>query len=294
MNFPADASFLPFRPAAWLRVTGADAPEFLQGQFSNDLSRAADGAVYGLWLDHKGRVRADSFVLRRGAEFWLGSYGSAAAGIRSRLEDFIVADDVAVEDATSDWAGVALIGEGTGAWLAADPRPGMIFRGRRASGENWEWVFPATLAPEVRAGLPDGFEEGQSAAERRRIGAGIPLVPSDLGPGDLPHEGGLEAEAISYTKGCYLGQEVMARLRIKGRIRRRLGRVAGPGPIPAPGTALWQEGIQVGDMRTAAPDGRDGFCGLAMFSLMRLRPEALLAAAADAAPEIRLAGRIIG
>jgi hypothetical protein len=100
-----------------------------------------------------------------------------------------------------------------------------------------------------------------------RIAAGIPSIPDDIGPGDLPNEGGLEAVAVSYSKGCYLGQEVMARLRTRGRVRRRLARAAGRGPAPALPAALWRDGKRDGELRSVAPtaDG-SGYVGLALVS----------------------------
>ncbi len=104
INISTSAVFFCWRPAAWLRVAGPDAPSFLQGQFTNDL-RALEkqAAVYGLWLSVKAKVLADSFVLRGAEEneFWIGSYFSPAAVIRERLESHVIADDVTVEDRTA-------------------------------------------------------------------------------------------------------------------------------------------------------------------------------------------------
>jgi folate-binding protein YgfZ len=271
-------------------VQGTDAAGFLQGQFTNDLRQVgATGAVYGLWLDQKGKVLADSFI-GHGAtaeEFWIASVGSPGAVIRQRLEDYIIADDVAVEDLTAETSGLALIGDGTGEWLASAPRPGRFFRGRRSGGENWEWIFPTSSAAVAASALAGGREWAADEVERRRILAGIPSVPADLGPGDLPNEGGLEADAISYTKGCYLGQEIMARLKSKGRIRRRLHRVNGSGPAPAAPAALWQGGAKVGELRSAAPDeSGSGFVGVALLSLAALQPVPLLSLSAAGAPPL--------
>jgi folate-binding protein YgfZ len=292
MKIPSELGFHAWRPAAWLRVTGGDAQGFLQGQFTNDLSHAATGAaVYGLWLNVKGKVVADSFVVRGAAadEYWVGSYFSPAATIRQRLESFIIADDVVVEDVTHEWAGLSLLGVGAEAALAAAPRPGWQFRGRRAAEENVEWIFPANRLDEVRASLTGVRELAAAEMTRRRIAAGIPAVPADLGPDDLPNEGGLDADAISYTKGCYLGQEVMARLKSMGRVRRRLLRVAGESEtnpaLPAP---LFAGGRQVGELRSAARDGTGGLVGLAMLSLLHLEKNAALALAADGPSAVRL------
>ncbi|MEY2881577.1 MAG: hypothetical protein RLZZ15_3957, partial [Verrucomicrobiota bacterium] len=119
MNLASAAAFFRWKPAAWLRITGEDAARFLQGQFSQDLGKLGAGeAVYGLWLNVKGKVVADSFVLRSATpapEYFVGSYFSAAATIRERLEAFVIADDVFVEDLTETVVGVSLIG-GKAGW----------------------------------------------------------------------------------------------------------------------------------------------------------------------------------
>jgi len=289
-----------WRPAAWLRITGEDAANFLQGQFTNDLrglGASGGAAVYGLWLDVKGKVLADSFVLRgagggsgvAGPEFWVGSYFSAAAVIRTRLESHVIADDVTIEDLTADWAGVSLFGDGATEGLPAQSREGFIFPGRRTREKNTEWVFPVAALDAVRRQLAGWPELETSELVRLRIAAGLPAVPAEVGPGDLPNEGALEADAISYTKGCYLGQEVMARLKSMGQVRRRLLRVSGAAAawpaLPAP---LFLGERKVGELRSAVSDAAGGFVGRAMLSLLHLTPGARLAWAANAPPAVKL------
>ena len=292
MKIPTQLAFYVWRPAAWLRVGGADAESFLQGQFTNDLRNPPPrSAVYGLWLNVKGRVLADSFVLRAAAanEFWVGSYFSPAAAIRERLESFVIADDVVIEDATGNWGGVTLMGEGARSFAANLQGDGLLFSGRRGGGENVEWVFPATQLPALRAQLAGGREVSGEEMTRRRIAAGIAAVPVDIGPGDLPNEGGLDADAISFTKGCYLGQEVMARLKSMGQVRRRVLRVAGAGDaIPALPAPLWVGARQVGELRSAVRDGAGGLVGLAMLSLLHLKPDGRLALSPDGEPTMRV------
>lgn len=275
------------RPSACLRVAGEDALSFLQGQFTQELrSNSARAAAYGLWLNQKGRVLADSFVLRESADsVWIVSFSSSAAVIRERLDAYIIADDVVIEESTEAWQGVVAGGEAAEAWLlrAAGAVPaageftraggGFVFRGRRGAGTSFEWLLPAG------ATVPEGWEPvAADALERMRISAGIPRVPQDIGPGDLPNEGGLDAVAISYTKGCYLGQEVMARLKAMGTVRRRLVRVrAGGRSAPAVPAALLQGEKRVGELRSVAADGEGGFIGLAMVTKLGLDPAALLA-----------------
>lgn len=279
------SKFFHWKPAACLRITGEDAATFLQGQYTNNLqvAPARDGAIYGLWLNQKGKVVADSFVRRAGErEFWIVSYGSPASAIRERLEPYVIADDVVIEDLTGDWSGLTWFGAMPPAW----PAGAWTFAGRRGAEASVEVIFPTSSAAAVAPGLADATELGTDEIERQRLLAGIPMVPRDLGLSDLPNEGGLEEVAVSYTKGCYLGQEVMARLKSMGQVRRRLVRVSGSGARPASGTALFQEGRRVGELRSVGTDGA-GWVGLAMVTLLGLKAGEPLALAADSAATVR-------
>lgn len=265
-----------WRPAAWLRVSGPDAAAFLQGQFSNDLDLLSTrSAVYGLWLNQKGRVLADSFILKGASseEFWVGSYFSPAIAIRERLESHIIADDVAVADESEAWFGAALSGARMGTKIQNSPDQ-LIFPGRRSSEE---WIEVLTRAPIDAPGatIRSGVE-----MERARIQAALPAVPKDIGPGELAPEGGLERDAISYTKGCYLGQEVMARLRAMGQVRRQLKLIAGPGAAPTCPAKLYQGAQPVGEIRSVAADGA-GFVGLALLTLLHWQRGTALSLAAE-------------
>lgn len=278
-----ETTFHRAAPAARLRVTGSDAATFLQGQFSNDLRRTEERpATYGLWLNHKGRLLADSHVLQHGPnEFEIVSRTSPATVIRQRLESYIIADDVAVEDVTAGCAGVVLIGSGACAIASAvgfrDLRRGgfaevgekLLLPARCDTAASWfilgSDVAIASVVDELRRlGVPEAHV---AMLDRARIAAGIPVVPDELGPEDLPMEGGLEHDAISFTKGCYLGQEVMARLHNLGQVRRRLFVVAfeARAGLPPKGTALFSNAQKVGEIRAAvAADDRGGAIGLAM------------------------------
>ena len=160
INSPTSSQMFHWRPAGWLRISGPDAFDFLQGQLTNDLRELErQPAVYGLWLNLKGKVLADSFVLRATEPdvFWVGSYFSPAAVIQERLEGFIIADDVVVEDATAGWAGVSIMGPTAGKLQDEPPLVGVIFPGRRGMGDGIEWVFPLAAAETVAA-VKDGSE----------------------------------------------------------------------------------------------------------------------------------------
>jgi tRNA-modifying protein YgfZ len=278
-----------YRPTACLHVTGEDALSFLQGQFTQELRSSAPApAAYGLWLNQKGKVLADSLVLREATDsVWIISFSSSALVMRERLEAYIIADDVVIADVTDDWQGIAMGGPGVESWLAREAAGGIpaegefaragggfVFHGRRDESPSFEWLLPISAAVSV-----SGLEElSAEQVERLRISAGIPKVPQDIGPGDLPNEGGLDAVAVSYTKGCYLGQEVMARLKAMGTVRRRLVRVRAEGrTAPAVPSALLQGEKRVGELRSAVADGAGGFIGLALVTKLGLDPAALLA-----------------
>jgi tRNA-modifying protein YgfZ len=298
VNPTSQHSFFVYHPAACLRVSGEDAETFLQGQFTNDLRPATDRAVYGLWLNQKGKVLADSFVLRdpRRQESWVFSYFSPEAVIRERLDAYVIADDISIEGAmTPLFAGISVIGAGAEAWLTENcsynRESGWLFAGRRCREENVEWIFPRERLAAVKARLARAGAGELSAGDidRLRIEAEIPAVPVDIGLADLPNEGGLEADAISYTKGCYLGQEVMARLKSLGQVRRRLLRVGGSmAEMPALPATLFAGAKKAGELRSAVADGKGGFVGLAMLSLLQVQAETALTFAPDGAPTVRL------
>jgi folate-binding protein YgfZ len=276
-----------WQPAACLRISGEDSPAFLQGQFTNDLQKAKmGGAIYGLWLNQKGKVLADSFIQQKSEhEFWILSYFSPASVIRERLEAYVIADDVVIEDLTAGYAGLTVFGPVPG----ADRRPAGegSFPGRRTRGEQTEIFFPAGEAAAMRAKLGPATWLTAAEVAHHRIAAGIPAVPADIGPTELPQEGGLNLEAISYTKGCYLGQEVMARLKSMGQVRRRLVPVRGEGAAPAVPAPVYQAGRKVGELRSVAGEGA-GWIGLALVLLLQVQREGGLALTVDGTPTILL------
>lgn len=290
------------RPAAVLKVAGQDALTFLQGQFTQELRGSSEHlAAYGLWLNQKGKVLADSFALRDGAEWWLVSLTSPAFAIRDRLEAYIIADDVQIEDRTAEWNAVVLTGTGVdealrfvdvalpaaGAWVPA--QTGMLFRGRDLDGAaSWVWLLPyADAAALARAS--QGSPLSEESWHRLRLRSGVPAIPTEFGPGDLPNEAALESEAISYTKGCYLGQEVMARLKSMGQVRRRLVRIRASGPISPLPAPLYSGAKKVGEVRAAVrAEAPDQMVGLAMVSLLGLEVQQPLSLVPETPPTVRI------
>ncbi|MFO1448150.1 MAG: folate-binding protein [Opitutaceae bacterium] len=293
-----------FQPAAWVRVTGEDALVFLQGQFTQDLVKTPDGGVaYGVWLTPKGRVMGDSLILRVSAqELWIYSEGFAGPALCARLEAYIVADDVVLEDRTAGATAVVFYGvrtDGERGERAAEPDDCDPGRGRRieggavlrGSGRRAGLGVVVHDDPGVSVAAPPGAAWTKTDAERWRSAQGLVRVPEDVGPGEFPNEGGLEHDAISYTKGCYLGQETVARLKTFAQVRRVLRPVAGKGPVPAgPGLPLFQGAKRVGELRTTVDDGTGGFVGFALLTVAAWDPSAGLSRAEGAQPDLTVTG----
>ncbi len=295
LNYPPKplSGLLAGVPRAWVRVTGPDAATFLQGQCTQDLRALRLGeTAFALWLTLKGKVMGETLVLKaEGDEWWLWSAHTFSAALVARLEEFVIADDVVITPGEGEWAQLTLAGDLGEAWLrlareGREPPPtgraeawggGWLLAGRRGQMRVWDWVRPAGLVAPEQAGTTTLTE---SALRLDRLAAGVPAIPAEFGPGDLPQEAGLEDVAISFTKGCYLGQEVMARLQAMGQVRRRLVRVAGQGATPPAGAELRQAGRRVGELRATADIDGTAWIGLAMVNLLGL----------DAASEIGLAG----
>ncbi|QYY35822.1 hypothetical protein [Ruficoccus sp. ZRK36] len=285
-----------FQPAAVLRVTGEDAPDYLQSQCSNDLRNLQRGQYcYGLWLDRKGKVCADSLIFWLGPEdYLLLSYGCPADSLIAKLEENIIADEVEIEDLTETACLVVEIGldendvPADGIFIPVTPRPAgkstpaaVCFAGRHSRSPDREtlWLYS----------LPEGLElnADPSILAYERIAAGVPLVPVDIGPGDLPQEGGLEKVAVSFNKGCYLGQEVMARLHAMGRTQRALHQIdLEKLPESLPVEILNSEGKAVGELRSAA--AREGsVIGLAMLKKRALTEGTALSVVGAGAVTVR-------
>jgi tRNA-modifying protein YgfZ len=273
-HFAKRTQWRPLQPCSVVKVTGEDAAEFLQGQFSQDLRRDSTGvAGYGFWLSRKGRVEGDATVVRLTENEWrVFSASLSAAALIARFEGYLVADDVELADESDQWSAWQVLGSDAAHWVEVGGRQerstaAVEFRWKTETGGGIPSAMSVTRGePRWPADWSEGTEE---TFERIRIAAGVARVPLDLGPEDLPQEAGLDQVGVSYRKGCYLGQEVMARIQTTGRVRRRLVRVSGEGSVPASldPIPVVQGGKPVGTLRSRVGDGDRGWLGLAMVNL---------------------------
>lgn len=284
-------AFHAYEPQCLLRVTGLDAGAYLQGQFSNDLSKVSVGqCVYGLWLDRKGKIVADSFALRTGEEeFSLCSYHCPESKVFDRLDAFLVMEEAELVRLGERVFARCLFGEDIqrGACSALgiefpqrgafSVRSGVIaFWGRRCSAPVLELVFMDRDSSDCIDKTDAYLGEMGVVALRDdellalAIQGKVPLIGLGFGESDLPQELGLEVDAVSFRKGCYLGQEVMARLHAMGRVRKGL-RVVGvgeadePAGLELPADLFDEGGKRQGQLRSVAYP-KSGGIGLALVS----------------------------
>jgi folate-binding protein YgfZ len=221
------------KPGCLLRVTGEDAFGYLQTQFTNKVLSEPGSFTYGLWLNRKGKVRADSFIFCSGSEeFYVLSYYIEAGVLKPIIEENIVADDVEIEDLTSDFLIYSFFGMNSSAFSFKEGQfsgsfPDKVyFFGKRGQDYNYDLLIHnskkhAPLLNEVENKISYIDEPGEFL-EKARIISSIPRVGLDITEDHLPQEGGLEKRAVHFNKGCYLGQEVMARIHAQGRVNRGL------------------------------------------------------------------------
>ena len=204
--------------AAVIRVTGSDAASYLQGQCSADLTKANN--VHALWLNRKGRVLAHTLITKEADQsFLILCPHLSAEDVISVMSSNLIADDVTMSDETSQWKTGIVWGD-SGPNFESSIR---FWPSARTSFESWVVLFPKNTSMTAS-------ESDSSFIELNRIESGIPSVPEDCGANEFPQECGLD-DWVSYNKGCYLGQEVMARIQSMGSLRRSLRQISASAPL---------------------------------------------------------------
>lgn len=230
-----------------LVVHGPDAAEYLQGQCTQDLARLGAGeAVPSLVLEPDGKVSALVRVTRLDEDrFALDTDGGWGDVLAARLRRFLLRVKAVIEPVP--WPCVALRGPAAGVVPGAVAGAAVAGEGTPAAGPVWvlavEWngtVGADALGPGAAAVVPSAARWcGEAAWEALRVEAGIPAMGSELDARTIPAEAGLVGRTVSLTKGCYTGQELVARLDARGsRVPRRLcGLVTAAGPVDEAGPA---------------------------------------------------------
>jgi tRNA-modifying protein YgfZ len=265
-----------------LLLTGNDRRGYLQGLLTNDIEALTAGAgCYAAYLTPQGRMIADMRVFETGDAILMDMEGSVAALVRDRLSQFMFSEDVDVHDLTASTAQPGVYGPLAGDVVAAacrslgssvegkSPEPQIIrvdvagspvylLRSDDVGVAGYDVIAPAKIAPSVQQALRDAgaVDIDEATAEITRIEAGRPRFGVDMDEDTIPLEAGIEDRAISLTKGCYVGQEIIIRVlhRGHGRVARRLvGMVFDQAaPVPRRGDAVVAGAREIGRVTSAA------------------------------------------
>ena len=286
------AGILERSARACIAVGGTDRADYLQGLLSNDVAGLAPGAgCYATWLTPQGRLIADMDVFNLGDRILLDVDAGVKPLLMARFDELIFAEDAVLADWSGTRAGYGVHGPEAlrvaaaaldrlrlGGGALADVRRLGPHGCRQAAAHGETTVVARTdelgapgvaivvergRAAALHAALlaAGGIDVDQPAAEAVRIESGRPRFPVDMDGDTIPLEAGIEERAISFTKGCYVGQEVIVRVlhRGAGRVARRLVGLTidspgpdGGAPVPAPGAGLWRADERVGRVTSAA------------------------------------------
>src|SRR5213082_1894489 len=258
-----EAKFVILDSRGILAVSGPDRRAFLQGLVSNDVEKVApDRAVYAALLTAQGKYLHDFIMATAGDAIWLDAEAARLADLKRRLSMYRLRAKVAIDD-LADLAVAAVFGEGAREALglpeqagAARPfREGLAFADPRLAALGARVILPRD---QLRAALEGvGLAETDLAGyDRHRLSLGVPDGSQDLlvEKSILLESGFDELNGVDWQKGCYVGQELTARTKYRGLIKKRLFPVRIDGPAPPPGTIINGDGKEAGEMRSS----RDG------------------------------------
>ncbi|MBW8862585.1 MAG: folate-binding protein YgfZ [Acidobacteria bacterium] len=274
------AAFIDRSDRGRIVVSGSDRGSYLHGLLTNDTTALPAGTgCYAAYLTAQGRMIADLFVYELGDVILLMLEGGVKDAVMAKLDQFIFGEDVQLGDVTASFAQIAVVGPQAGAVvaaalgtvgadaLAALPEHGNLrtdWRGGAAIvtritdiGEPGFDVYveraqAAVLTSALTAN--DAAEMDEATAEALRIETGVPRFGRDMDEETIPLEAGIESRAISFTKGCYVGQEVIIRVlhRGHGRVARKLvGLTIDGSDVPQPGARITSGDREIGEVTSS-------------------------------------------
>jgi len=290
-EFQALLSGCGFYDLSWrakIAVTGGDRVRWLNGMATNNIRDLAPGhGVYAFLLNAQGRIQADLYVFQRGDSLLVDTERGQREKVLQLFDHYIIADDVEIADISDKLVALGLTGpesrrvlERVGiavpdlahlqfadvAWQRAGQHAGQqetvtLLRSGEETGDSWQiWIareHAADLSDELRGALVKAGAQptGTAALNLFRISRGIPQFGVDIRERDLPQETG-QTRALNFTKGCYLGQEIVERIRSRGAVHRQFTAFAVEGALPEPGAKILagedQEEKEVGEITSSA------------------------------------------
>jgi tRNA-modifying protein YgfZ len=260
-----------------LALTGPEAKAFLQGQVTNDVeSLVAGTGAYAAFLSHKGKMQGDLRILDTGDELLLDTERAALQGLFNMIHRYKLGMDVELHKRTLETGLLSLIGPDARRIAGAETLPDTEHANAAAELGGRPVLLAITDAgvdvfaaagdlPAVREALlaAGAIEAGEDAAEVVRVERGRPRWGHELDETVIPQEAGLNERAVSFTKGCYVGQETVARLHWRGKPNRHLRGLRLDEEVQ-PGTELRLGEREVGVLTSVASSPRFGAVGLAI------------------------------
>jgi folate-binding protein YgfZ len=257
---------------ARIGLTGSDRVRWLNGMVTNNIRDLARGrGVYAFMLNPQGRILADFYVFNRGDRLFLDTDQSQAEKILATFDHYIIMDEVEVSNLSLESAIIRVGGPNSREVLRAaglevveleplefadsawQQMSLTVLRTDHEAIELFELWLPPAHAPALRAALlkAGATPVGGAALESFRIASGIPRYGQDIRERDLPQETE-QRRALNFSKGCYVGQEIVERIRSRGNVHRTFTGFVVDGALPPLGTKIQLDGKDVGEITSVA------------------------------------------
>ncbi len=248
---------LPLPSPIVIEARGPDALRYLNGQLTQDvrLLASSEKALPACVTDAKGRLQFRVLIhASTDGAIRVSCEHEGAEELFARLDRYLIADDAIIEDISTNWTRLHVTGNELPAMPQGDAYAVSV---NRIGVEGWDLWLPESNATEAFHQFPTWDPD---EAETLRISAGIPHWGPELSTGLLPPEAGLDRSDISYAKGCYIGQEVISRIKSAGKVNRRLMRMAIDDSTAclAGDLLIEADGKEAGQITSISPLPRDG------------------------------------
>jgi folate-binding protein YgfZ len=266
------AGVSPLDSTGWLRITGQDRVRWLNGMVTNSIQDLQPGnGCYNFLLSVQGRIQGDAYIFAEPDALLLETTTEQVPGLMALLDRFIIMDDVELADDSAARSGLSLSGPGAASLLESIGLSVAALKDLEMQTASWNsadltvihayspvipcfelWTQPANVKALSQALLDAGSVPcGPQSREWLRLLEGTPRYGTDIRDRELPQETG-QTRALHFSKGCYLGQEIVERIRSRGNVHRIFTGFRLEGALPNPGTALEADNKQVGELTSVA------------------------------------------
>jgi len=266
------AAISPLRETGWIRATGEDRVRWLNGMVTNSIQDLKPGkGSYNFVLSVQGRIQGDAYIFATPDALLLETAAAQLPGLMALLDRFIIMDDVELADVSTTRSGLSIAGPEAVSLLAKlgltvehlapldlqptewNSTPITAIHAHSPLIPRFElWADAATITTLSQALLTAGAVVAASESlDYLRILEGTPLYGKDIRDRELPQETA-QTRALHFAKGCYLGQEIVERIRSRGNVHRTFGAFRLEGDLPPAGSMLEAEGKQIGELTSIA------------------------------------------